>query len=101
MGSDQILKHLADGVAKKRVGFLIEGRAPVREGAEIVDNQGNVVGVVTSGGFAPSLQIPIAMGYVNTEFCAVGTTLDALVRGKNRPMTVVKMPMVPQRYFRG
>ena len=101
LGSDQILKHLADGVSKKRVGFLIEGRAPVREGAEIVDTQGNVVGVITSGGFGPTLQTPIAMGYVDAEFCAEGTKLDALVRGKNRAMTVVKMPMVPQRYFRG
>ena len=101
LGSDQILQQLANGVTKKRVGFLIEGRAPVREGAEIVDNQGNVIGMVTSGGFGPTLQMPIAMGYVDAEFCAVGTTLDALVRGKNRPMTVVKMPMIPQRYFRG
>ena len=101
LGSDQILKHLADGVSTKRVGFVIDGRAPVREGAEIVDDQGNVVGVITSGGFGPTLQMPVAMGYVKTDFSAVGTKLDALVRGKSRAMTLVKMPMVPQRYYRG
>lgn len=80
---------------------MIDGRAPVREGAEIVDDQGNIVGVITSGGFGPTLQIPVAMGYVESDFSAVGTKLDALVRGKSRAMTLVKMPMVPQRYYRG
>ena len=80
---------------------MIDGRAPVREGAEIVDDQGNVVGVITSGGFGPTLQMPVAMGYVKTDFSAVGTKLDALVRGKYRAMTLVKMPMVTQRYYRG
>lgn len=101
LGSDRILRHLAGGVSKKRVGFVIDGRAPVREGAEIVDDQGNIVGVITSGGFGPTLQIPVAMGYVESDFSAVGTKLDALVRGKSRAMTLVKMPMVPQRYYRG
>jgi len=101
LGSDQILKHLEGGVSKKRVGFVIDGRAPVREGAKIVDDQGNIVGVITSGGFGPTLQIPVAMGYVEVGFSAVGTKLAALVRGKSRAMTVVKMPMVPQRYYRG
>lgn len=101
LGSDRILRHLAGGVSKKRVGFVIDGRAPVREGAEIVDDQGNIVGVITSGGFGPTLQISVAMGYVESDFSAVGTKLDALVRGKSRAMTLVKMPMVPQRYYRG
>jgi aminomethyltransferase len=101
LGADKILKHLADGAPKKRVGFLVEGRAPVREGAEIADNDGNIVGVITSGGFGPTLQAPLAMGYVTTALAAVGTQLNAIVRGKLRPMTVTKMPLVPQRYHRG
>ncbi|MDB4308522.1 glycine cleavage system aminomethyltransferase GcvT, partial [Porticoccaceae bacterium] len=55
----------------------------------------------TSGGFGPSLQAPVAMGYVPTALAVVGTQLNALVRGKPRPITVTKMPLVPQRYFRG
>ena len=101
LGADKILMHLTDGVPKKRVGFLVEGRAPVREGAEIADNDGNIVGVITSGGFGPTLQAPVAMGYVSTALATVGTQLNAIVRGKHRPMTVTKMPLVPQRYHRG
>jgi aminomethyltransferase len=101
LGADTILGHLDNGVSKKRVGFLVEGRAPVREGAEITDSQGNVVGVITSGGFGPTLQAPVAMGYVPTEHSSVGTKLTAVVRGKDRPITVAKMPLVPQRYYRG
>jgi aminomethyltransferase len=101
LGADKILMHLTDGAPKKRVGFLVEGRAPVREGAEIADNDGNIVGVITSGGFGPTLQAPVAMGYVSTALATVGTQLNAIVRGKHRPMTVTKMPLVPQRYHRG
>jgi aminomethyltransferase len=101
LGADIILGHIANGVTKKRVGFLVDGRAPVREGAEIIDEQGTVVGQITSGGFGPTLQAPIAMGYVPTELSIVGTQLQALVRGKARPITVTKMPLVQQRYFRG
>ena len=101
LGADVILEQIARGVSKKRVGFLVDGRAPVREGAEIINDVGAVVGVVTSGGFGPTLQAPIAMGYVPTELSTIGTRLNALVRGKPRPITVTKMPLVPQRYFRG
>ena len=73
----------------------------MREGAEITDSQGNVLGVITSGGFGPTLQAPVAMGYVSTEHSAVGTQLTAMVRGKARPIAVAKMPLVPQRYYRG
>jgi len=101
LGAETILAQIANGVTKKRVGFLVDGRAPVREGAEIVDDAGNVVGVITSGGFGPTLQAPIAMGYVASELAAVGSKLNALVRGVARPITVTKMPLVEQRYFRG
>jgi len=101
LGAGIILDQLANGVTKKRVGFIVEGRAPVREGAEIIDQQGTVVGHITSGGFGPTLQAPVAMGYVPSHLSAVGTQLRAMVRGKERPITVAKMPLVQQRYFRG
>jgi aminomethyltransferase len=101
LGAETILDHIASGVSKKRVGFLVDGRAPVREGAEIINAEGQVIGAITSGGFGPTLQAPIAMGYVPTEYSAVGTQLQALVRGKQRPITVAKMPLVAQRYHRG
>ena len=100
LGAEVILEQIANGAAKKRVGFLVDGRAPVREGAEIVDEQGNVIGAITSGGFGPTLQAPIAMGYVPTELSAVGTKHNALVRGVARPITIAKMPLVEQRYYR-
>ena len=73
----------------------------MREGAEIVNAEGVQIGVVTSGGFGPSLDAPLAMGYVAAEYAAVGTQLSAMVRGKARPVTVEKMPFIPQRYYRG
>ena len=100
-GSDVIFREITEGAARKRVGLQIDGRAPVREGAELVDENGKQVGVVTSGGFGPTLGAPLAMGYVESAYAAVGTTLNALVRGKARAVTVTKMPFVPQRYFRG
>jgi len=100
-GADIIFEQRAKGASRKRVGLVVEGKAPVREGAELVDVEGNQVGVVTSGGFGPSVGAPVAMGYVSTELAVVGTELHALVRGKPRPVTVAKMPFVPQSYFRG
>jgi aminomethyltransferase len=100
-GSDVIFREIAEGAARKRVGLQIDGRAPVREGAELVDENGKQVGMVTSGGFGPTLGAPLAMGYVESAYAAVGTTLNALVRGKARAVTVTKMPFVPHRYFRG
>jgi len=101
LGADRILNEIAIGVGQKRVGFIVEGRAPVREGAEIIDQDGTQIGTITSGGFSPSLQMPIAMGYISTEFSVKGTQVNALVRDKSRPLTVSAMPLVPQRYYRG
>lgn len=100
-GSERILAELQDGAAVKRVGLALAGRAPVREGAELVDGDGNAVGVVTSGGFAPSLDKPIAMGYVDAAHATLGSELFASVRGKRLPVTVAKTPFVAQRYYRG
>ena len=99
-GSARILEHLLNGAGKKRVGLLPEGRAPAREGTEICDKNGRVIGHVTSGGFGPSLNAPLAMGYVENEFAANGTKLDLLVRGKALPAQVAAMPFVPNRYKR-
>ncbi len=101
LGAERIFQQINDGVSTKRVGFEIEGRAPIREGAEIVNETGAVIGKITSGGFGPTLNQPVAMGYVPKAFATVGTKLSAMVRGKARPITVCKMPFVPQRYFRG
>jgi aminomethyltransferase len=80
---------------------LPEGRAPAREHTEIADMDGNVIGEITSGGFAPTLQAPIAMGYVPLALSKVNTPLQLIVRGKARAAKVVKMPFVEQRYYRG
>ena len=101
LGEDTILAQLSAGVSKKRVGFLVSGKAPVREGSEIIDDQGTVIGIITSGGFGPTLQAPLAMGYVPIEYSKEGTALTALVRNKPRSIIVAKMPLVPQRYYRG
>ncbi|MBI1907320.1 MAG: glycine cleavage system aminomethyltransferase GcvT [Rhodocyclales bacterium] len=100
-GADVILGQIANGVAKKRVGLRPNSRVPVREGAELVDEGGRVVGVVTSGGFGPTLEAPVAMGYVETALAQPGTALAALVRGKPVPVEVVRTPFVAQRYYRG
>jgi aminomethyltransferase len=100
-GSDIIESQLQQGVSQKRVGFIIEDRVPVREGATIVDTHGNTIGHITSGGFSPTLGHPIAMGYVNTEALASAQALAAIVRGKPVALKVTKMPFVPARYYRG
>jgi aminomethyltransferase len=100
IGSDVILDQIASGVSRKRVGLKVLSKMPVREGAELVNEAGEKIGVVTSGGFSPCLQAPIAMGYVNTENTAVGTTFNAQVRKKLVPVEVVKMPFVVQTYKR-
>lgn len=100
-GADVVLGHIAGGVARKRVGLRPNARVPVREGAELVDAAGRKVGIVTSGGFGPTVEAPVAMGYVDTALAKPGTVLSAMVRGKAVPVEVATMPFVPQRYYRG
>lgn len=100
-GAEVIDRQRAEGVSRKRVGLRAQGRAPVREGAELVDAEGRQIGIVTSGSFGPTLGAPVAMGYVETAFAKVDTEVFAMVRGKPLAMTVSKMPFVPQRYYRG
>ncbi|QJU59502.1 glycine cleavage system aminomethyltransferase GcvT [Sphingomonas sp. AP4-R1] len=98
-GAERTIGYFKDGPPTKRVGLTVEGRQPVREGATIYDGD-QAIGTITSGGHAPSLQAPIAMGYVNTDRSALGTALEIEVRGKRIAATVTAMPFVPQRYFR-
>jgi aminomethyltransferase len=100
-GARRILNELEEGTARLRVGILPEGRAPAREGAEIQSTDGKTVGVVTSGGFGPTVNGPVAMGYVDAAFAETGTTLHLMVRGKPLPAKVADMPFAPHRYYRG
>jgi aminomethyltransferase len=97
-GAEVILKQLAEGAPRRRVGLRPEGRAPVREGAELTDAEGRAVGFVTSGGFGPTVGAPVAMGYVAEVLATPGTRLFASVRGKQLPIEVSAMPFVAQRY---
>jgi aminomethyltransferase len=91
------LKAFKDGPARKLTGFTVAGKMPVREGAPIF--AGDVqIGVITSGGFAPSLGAPIAMGYVATAHLL--SALEAEVRGKRVPLTVTALPFIPHNYVR-
>ncbi len=98
-GADRILGHLADGPPRKLVGFRVDGKLPVREGAPVFDGE-EQVGVITSGGFAPSVGAPIAMGYIETAYATPDRRLDAEVRGRAVSLTVASMPFVPHRYVR-
>jgi aminomethyltransferase len=99
-GAERIQSELAEGPVQQRVGLLVDGRQPVREGALILDGEGNEVGKITSGGFSPSLQRPIAMGYVASHLAEPGTALKLEQRGKLFDARVVPMPFVPHRYYR-
>jgi aminomethyltransferase len=99
-GAARILKEIADGPSRKRVGIRPLERAPAREGVEIQAG-GRRIGVITSGGFSPVLNAPISMGYVETAFAAPGTRIDLIVRGSPRPAEVVALPFVPHRYRKG
>lgn len=98
--AEKIMGQLFAGSTRKRVGILPDGRAPAREGTEIVDEGGKVIGIITSGGYGPTLGGPLAMGYVTSAYAADGTALGLMVRGKRLPARVAPMPFVPHRYFK-
>ncbi len=100
MGHEKVMQVLENGPAQKRVGLAIDGRMPAREGAPIYSGD-TQVGRITSGGFSPTLERPIAMGYVDTALAAEGTELEVEVRNKRLPAKVTKLPFVPHRYHRG
>ena len=99
-GASRIQIELSQGTITKRVGLAVVGRQPVREGAMVVDDEGNDVGKVTSGGFSPMLEAPIAMAYVPAASAEPGTSIRLASRGKIFEAKVVPMPFVPHRYQR-
>jgi aminomethyltransferase len=100
-GAPRILQELAEGPARRRVGLRPEGKAPAREGAEIIDADGAALGRITSGSFGPSVGAPVAMGYVDATKSAPGAIVDLVVRGKKLPARIAPMPFHPHAYFRG
>lgn len=99
-GAARILAEHRDGPSRARVGLIVKAGAPAREGAEIADADGKVIGKVTSGGPSPTLGRNIAMGYVPPSHSQLGTELNVIVRGRAQPAEVVAMPFVPTRYHR-
>jgi aminomethyltransferase len=100
-GAEKIQAQLAAGPPRRRVGIRPEGRAPARAHTEILDASGTTVGEITSGGFGPSVDGPVAMGYVAAAASAPGTALQLVVRGKPLAARIVPLPFVPHRYYRG
>jgi aminomethyltransferase len=105
-GSEIILQQLTPkskggaGVSRRRIGLIVEG-APAREGAQIIDKEGSVIGNITSGCPSPTLGKNIAMGYIQDGFHKSGTDVEVLIRGKKRKAQVSKMPFVPSKYWKG
>jgi aminomethyltransferase len=99
-GAARVAEELAAGPARLRVGLLPDGKAPARDGTAIADLSGRPVGIITSGGFGPTVGGPVAMGYVDPAFAAAGTKVALSVRGRDLPATVTPLPFVPHRYFR-
>lgn len=99
-GADKVLQQVTGGAPRKRVGIKPLGKAPARGHTEIQDGKGKRIGEITSGGFGPSFNGPVAMGYVETAFAKVGTPVTLIVRGQPMPAEVAAMPFVPHRYFK-
>ncbi|WP_026607294.1 glycine cleavage system aminomethyltransferase GcvT [Methylocapsa acidiphila] len=100
-GAEAIARALAKGPARRRVGFLLEGKAPAREGSEVLESSGRAIGRLTSGGFAPSLGRPIGMGYVDAIHATIGAPVSLMTRGKPLAARIVSMPFTPHAYYRG
>lgn len=103
-GAERIMREIAEGPQRKWVGLKLEGRLPAREGAQVFagpEHGGPKVGIVTSGGFSPTLGQPVALAYVASAYAAPGTSLEVEVRGKRLSATISPTPFVPHRYYRG
>ena len=101
LGAERVLAQIDQGAQRLRVGLVGLERVPVREHTELQNTQGQRIGEITSGLLSPSLNQPIALGSVQAEYAAIGTQVQALVRGKAVPMEVRPLPFVPNRYHRG
>ncbi|MEQ1520408.1 MAG: glycine cleavage system aminomethyltransferase GcvT [Aestuariivirga sp.] len=100
IGAARVQNEIASGAKRKRVGIKPEGRAPAREGTVVTDAAGRQIGVITSGGFGPTANGPVAMGYVETAFAKPGTAIQLIVRDKPMPAQVITLPFVPHNYKR-
>ena len=100
IGAERVQRELAQGVSRKRVGIKPEGRAPARDGTEIQNMSSLKIGVITSGGFGPTVNGPIAMGYVEAGFADVGTAVNLIVRGQAMPAQIIKLPFIPNNFKR-
>ncbi len=99
-GAAKILDQIKNGAPKKRVGIKPLGKAPARAHTEIQDGNGQSIGEITSGGFGPSFNGPVAMGYVTSAFAKIGTPVTLIVRGQPHPAEIAALPFVPHRYFK-
>jgi aminomethyltransferase len=99
-GAERITGEIRDGAKRKRVGIKPDGRAPAREGSVIINDQGRAIGIVTSGGFGPTVNGPVAMGYVETTYAAPDTRISLVVRDKPMPARVAALPFTPHNYKR-
>ncbi len=100
VGAARVLAEIKNGPSRKRVGIKPEGRAPAREGTVVTDTAGRVIGTITSGGFGPTANGPVAMGYVESAFATVGTAVHLIVREKPMPAMVTSLPFIPHNYKR-
>jgi glycine cleavage system T protein (aminomethyltransferase) len=100
-GAERVLRELAEGPRKRRVGIRPEGRVIAREGTPVVAGPGREIGRVTSGGFGPSLGGPVAMGYVESAYAAAGEEVGLEIRGARRPARIERLPFLPARHYRG
>ena len=99
LGDDKILSQLRDGPEKKRIGICLSGKVPARSGADILDGEGSSIGTISSGGYSPTLQKPIAMGYVTLNSAKLNEKIQIIVRKKRLEATIIKTPFVePNSY---
>ena len=101
LGAERVQKELAEKPSRRRIGIMPDGRAPARQGTQIQSEDGKDIGVITSGGFGPSVGGPVAMGYVKRKYAKIGTKINLLVRGKTMPAHVVKLPFIANNFYRG
>ncbi len=99
-GIDIIRNQLEKGTDRLRVGLLSDGRAPIREGTHILNDKEETIGIVTSGGFGPSVEKPIAMGYIDKQHAVTGTKLNVKIRDRIQQVNVVALPFVKHQYYK-
>lgn len=101
LGGKVIVDQLTQGPQRQRVGLLLKDRLPAREGAKIINQQGEEIGYITSGTFSPALNKAVAMGYVAKDAACIGNEVNIIIREKNHAAQIVKLPFVPHHYYKG